>query len=155
MLPYLLRRLFNAALIFLGLSLLVYLLIYLSPADPAQVIAAQRLGGPASSEVLAQVREEYGLDQPVPMQYLRWLGQAVQGDFGYSIRTGNLVASEMACSDWFLGAAGRGGNGAGLIDRRHLWDLGSVEAGIPSRTMPFDLPGLFGSPFPTSGSRSC
>ena len=97
MLPYLLRRLFNAALIFLGLSLLVYLLIYLSPADPAQVIAAQRLGGgPASSEVLAQVQEEYGLDQPVPMQYLRWLGQAVQGDFGYSIRTGNLIASEMA-----------------------------------------------------------
>ncbi len=96
MLPYLLRRLFNAALIFLGLSLLVYLLIYLSPADPAQVIAAQRLGGPASSEVLAQVQEEYGLDQPVPMQYLRWLGQAVQGDFGYSIRTGNLIVSEMA-----------------------------------------------------------
>ena len=95
MLPYLLRRLFNAVLIFLGLSLLVYLLIYLSPADPAQVIAAQRLGGPARSEDIAQIRREYGLDQPIPLQYLRWLGQALHGDFGYSIRTDRLITSEL------------------------------------------------------------
>ncbi len=96
MLPYLLRRLFSAALIFLGLSLLVYLLIYLSPADPAQVIAAQRLGGgPARSEDIAQVRKEYGLDRPIPLQYLGWLGQALRGDFGYSIRTNRLISSEL------------------------------------------------------------
>ncbi len=95
MLPYLLGRLFSAVLIFFGLSLLVYLLIYLSPADPAQVIAAQRLGGPARSEDIAQIRKEYGLDQPIPLQYLRWLGQAVQGDFGYSIRTDRLILSEL------------------------------------------------------------
>ena len=95
MLPYLLRRLFSAALILLGLSLLVYLLIYLSPADPAQVIAAQRLGGPARSEDIAQVRKEYGLDKPIPLQYLRWLGQALRGDFGYSIRTERLIRSEL------------------------------------------------------------
>lgn len=95
MLPYLLSRLFSATLILLGLSLLVYLLIYLSPADPAQVIAGQRLMGAASSEDIAQVRREYGLDQPVPLQYLRWLGQALQGDFGYSIRTERLIRSEL------------------------------------------------------------
>ena len=95
MLPYLLGRLFSAVLIFLGLSLLVYLLIHLSPADPAQVIAAQRLGGPAGSEDIAQIRREYGLDQPVPLQYLRWLGQALRGDFGYSIRTDRLIRSEL------------------------------------------------------------
>ena len=96
MLTYLLKRLFGAVLIFLGLSLLVYLLIYLSPADPAQVIASQRLGGPARPEDVARIQREYGLDQPVPIQYLRWLGQAIQGDLGYSIRTGNLITSEMA-----------------------------------------------------------
>ena len=95
MLRYLLRRLLGAALVFLVLSQLVYLLIYLSPADPAQVIAAQRLGGVARSEDIARVREEYGLDQPVPVQYLRWLGQAAQGDFGYSIRTQGLIRSEL------------------------------------------------------------
>ena len=95
MLPYLLRRLLSAVLIFVGLSLLVYLLIYLSPADPAQVIAAQRLGGLARSEDIAQVRKEYGLDQAIPLQYLRWLGQALQGDFGYSIRTDRLITSEL------------------------------------------------------------
>lgn len=95
MLPYLLRRLFSAALILLGLSLLVYLLIYISPADPAQVIAAQRMGGPARSENIAQVRKEYGLDRPIPLQYLSWLGQAVRGDFGYSIRTERLIRSEL------------------------------------------------------------
>ena len=96
MLTYLLKRLFGAVLIFLGLSLLVYLLIYLSPADPAQVIASQRLGGPARPEDVARIQREYGFDQPVPIQYLRWLGQAIQGDLGYSIRTGNLITSEMA-----------------------------------------------------------
>ena len=95
MLPYLLRRLFSAALILLGLSLLVYLLIYLSPADPAQVIAGQRLGGPARSEDIAQVRREYGLDRPIPLQYLSWLGQALRGDFGYSVRSERLISSEL------------------------------------------------------------
>lgn len=111
MLPFLLQRLFGAALIFLGLSLLVYLLIYLSPADPAQVIATQRVGGPARSEDIAQIRKEYGLDRPIPIQYLGWLGQALQGDFGYSIRTERLIRSELPSRIGFsllLGTAAMG-----------------------------------------------
>lgn len=95
MFVYLLKRLINAGLILLGVSLLVYLLIYLSPADPAQVIASQRLGRPAQAEDVAQVRAALGLDQPILVQYLHWLGQIVRGDFGYSIRTDKLIRVEL------------------------------------------------------------
>ncbi len=95
MFTYILKRLINAGLILLGISLLVYLLIYLSPADPAQVIASQRLGQPASAEDVAHVRAAFGLDQPILVQYLRWLGQIVRGDFGYSIRTDRLIRVEL------------------------------------------------------------
>ncbi|HMQ55274.1 MAG TPA: ABC transporter permease, partial [Anaerolineae bacterium] len=96
MFVYLLKRLINAGLILLGLSFLVYLLMFLAPADPAQVIASQRLGQPAKSDDIAQVRAAFGLDQPIVMQYLRWLGQTLQGDFGYSIRTDKLIRAELS-----------------------------------------------------------
>lgn len=95
MVIYTLKRLLNAGLTLLGLSFLVYLLIYLSPADPAQVIASQRLNQPATSEDIARIRAMYGLDKPLVVQYLHWLGQTVQGDFGYSIRTNNLIRAEL------------------------------------------------------------
>lgn len=93
---YLLTRLLNSLFILVGASWLAFMLIYLAPADPAQVIAAQRLGGRPNSTQVEWVRREYGLDQPLPVQYIRWLGQMVQGDFGHSIRTGNLVGAEVA-----------------------------------------------------------
>jgi ABC-type dipeptide/oligopeptide/nickel transport system permease component len=95
MVSFLLGRLLNALFSLLGLSLLTYLLIYLAPADPAQVIAAQRIGKPPNAEQVAWVRREYGLDQPLPVQYARWLGRVLRGDFGYSIRTGNRVLDEV------------------------------------------------------------
>jgi ABC-type dipeptide/oligopeptide/nickel transport system permease component len=95
MFTYLLKRLLNAGLILLGLSFLVYLLIYLSPADPAQVIASQRLGHLAKVEDVTRIRVEYGLDRPILIQYLHWLGQTLQGDFGYSIRTDKLIRTEL------------------------------------------------------------
>lgn len=92
---YLLKRIINSILILLGVSWLVYLLIYLAPADPAQVIAGQRFGKPPKPEVIAWIRTEHGLDQPILWQYLRWLGQTLQGDLGRSIRTNELVLVEI------------------------------------------------------------
>lgn len=122
MFQYLLKRLFNAGLILLGLSFLVFLLIYLSPADPAQVIASQRLGQAAKAEDVAQIRAAFGLDQPLVRQYLRWLGQTLQGDLGYSIRTDRLIWTELPVRIGYsllLGSAALGlvlliGTGAGL-----------------------------------------
>ncbi len=108
---YFLRRLGKALIILLGVSFLVYVLIDLAPADPAQVIAAQRLGGHPNADQVAWVRQEYGLDQPLLVQYTRWAQQVLQGNWGYSIRTGNLIITEigtplrysLALALWTLG----------------------------------------------------
>lgn len=92
---YLLKRLLHAGFLLLGTTLLSYLLLYLAPADPAQVIAAQRLGGQPNPAQVAWVRQHYGLDQPWFQQYLRWLRRTLQGDFGVSIRTGQAIYEEV------------------------------------------------------------
>jgi peptide/nickel transport system permease protein len=64
-------------------SVAVWLMIYLVPGDPA----VARVGAEASPEQLAIARREIGLDQPLPVQYARWLFAAVRGDLGASIAT--------------------------------------------------------------------
>jgi len=92
---YFLRRLGKALVILIGVSFLAYVLIDLAPADPAQVIAAQRLGGHPNADQVAWVRQAYGLDQPLLVQYGRWAQQVLQGNWGYSIRTGNSITAEI------------------------------------------------------------
>lgn len=93
---YLLQRLLNSIFLLIGLSFLVYLLIYLAPADPAQIIAAQRVGGTPNADQIAWVRAEYGLDRPIWLQYGHWLQRTAAGDLGYSIRTDKAIAQELA-----------------------------------------------------------
>jgi ABC-type dipeptide/oligopeptide/nickel transport system permease component len=144
---YILKRLANSVFILLGTSLLAYLLIYLAPADPAQVIAAQRLGGRPNTDQIAWVRKEYGLDQPLLVQYLRWLQQAVQGDFGFSIRTGNLVSEEvgvalrysLALALWTLGFVVLVGVSSGVwaaLRQDSLWDQLIRLAALVSVSLP-------------------
>jgi peptide/nickel transport system permease protein len=72
-------------------SAFVFLLIQLSPVDP--VILA--LGDGAQPEKIAEMRRELGLDKPVVLQFLTWLGGAVQGDFGVSTFTHRPVVDEL------------------------------------------------------------
>ncbi len=92
---YLLTRLLHTFVLLVVATLLSYLLLYLAPGDPAQVIAAQRLGGRPNATQVAWVRQHYVLDQPWFGQYCRWLSRALHGDFGYSIRTGQLILEEI------------------------------------------------------------
>jgi peptide/nickel transport system permease protein len=96
MAAYFLRRVFQAGLMLLGLSVVVFALVYLAPADPAQVIAAHRVGDAPTPENVAYVARLYGLDQPLPVQYGRWLWHTLQGDLGYSLRTERRVVDEIA-----------------------------------------------------------
>ena len=64
-------------------SVLVFCLQQLMPGDPALVMAGEERGDP---QVLAQIRNELWLDRPLPVQYAHWLGNVVQGNFGYSWR---------------------------------------------------------------------
>jgi len=77
---FLARRLFQAVLILLGVSMITYGLLFLIPADPVRMIA----GRSATAETVASIRAQLGLDQPVPIQYLRYLGSLLQGDLGRS-----------------------------------------------------------------------
>jgi peptide/nickel transport system permease protein len=82
-LAFLVRRLVYNALVLVGVLFIVYALVFLS-GDPARAV----LPLTAPPEVVEELRRAYGFDQPVPVQFVRFLGRAVQGDFGLSTRFG-------------------------------------------------------------------
>jgi peptide/nickel transport system permease protein len=84
---YLLRRAGAALIVLLVASVVVFAGVRALPGDPALALA----GEDRSEKSLAAIREKYGLDKPVPVQYVEWLGRVVRGDFGSSSRTGLSV----------------------------------------------------------------
>lgn len=90
MLFYILRRIVATIPVMGVVALLVFSLLYLAPGDPAVIIA----GESASAEQLAKMREDMGLDEPMPVQFAKWLGKVVTGDLGTSLHSGKRV-SEM------------------------------------------------------------
>jgi peptide/nickel transport system permease protein len=78
----LLKRAGYAVIVLFALSMFVFVLFYVAPGDPARLIAGEK----ATPEILAQVRQNLGLDQPIYVQYLRFLGNAFTGDLGFSYR---------------------------------------------------------------------
>ncbi|MBI4126246.1 MAG: ABC transporter permease [Deltaproteobacteria bacterium] len=90
MVRYLLKRVFLMIPTLLGITLITFAMMHLAPGDPAALKAQQGTEQLASDqmseEILAQTRALYGLDQPLPIQYLRWLGRIATLDFGESYR---------------------------------------------------------------------
>lgn len=88
---YLLVRLYSMALSLLGLTVLVFLMLHLIPGT----VVEQMIGADAmvSQQMVEQLKRFFGLDQPWYVQYGRWLGQLLRGDFGTSWRTGKPVLS--------------------------------------------------------------
>jgi peptide/nickel transport system permease protein len=80
MAAFLIRRLIQAVMILLGVSLITFLLLYVLPADPVRQIA----GRSATAETVENIRRQLGLDQPFLVQYGRYLANLVQGDLGRS-----------------------------------------------------------------------
>lgn len=89
---YLLKRLLGLLPTLLIVALLVFGFVHLLPGDPARLAA----GPEAGPETVELVRRDLGLDLPLPRQFLRFFGHALQGDFGLSIRTKRPVATEIA-----------------------------------------------------------
>lgn len=89
---YVFRRLLGAIPLLLGISLILFTIVHLAPGGPLDMYAEN----PAvSKEALQQIAVAYGLDKPVPVQYLMWLKSMLVGDWGYSIRTGRPVFGEI------------------------------------------------------------
>ena len=92
MLVYLFRRLVYAVPIALAVGFVCFMLVQIAPGDPINAIVP----ADAPSEVVEQVRRDYGLDRPLPVQFGLWLWKVVQGDLGRSLATGRPVWSDLS-----------------------------------------------------------
>ncbi len=86
---YLGRRLLRAGLLLVGVSALCFLFTEMAPGS---FFDEMRLNPQISPETIAALRARYGLDQPLPVRYVRWMAAVVRGDFGYSIAYNTPVA---------------------------------------------------------------
>ena len=91
MLTYAIRRLLIAIPTLFGVVLLVFLMVRLAPGDPAVLLAGEF----ATPETLQAIRERYGLDRPLPEQFLLYLGALLRGDLGESARSRRPVLEEL------------------------------------------------------------
>jgi ABC-type dipeptide/oligopeptide/nickel transport system permease component len=82
MTTYILRRLVGAVAVIFGVMTISFLMVALMPGDAARMFAGPR----APEETVQRIRELWGLDQPLPVQYVRYMGRALQGDLGNSTR---------------------------------------------------------------------
>jgi peptide/nickel transport system permease protein len=90
-LRYVVRRLLLLVPILLGVSLLIFFWIRALPGSPAEALLGER----ATPQLVAQLRERYGLNKPVYQQYFAYLKATLQGDFGVSVATHRKVADEI------------------------------------------------------------
>ncbi|MGD8592752.1 MAG: ABC transporter permease, partial [Gammaproteobacteria bacterium] len=88
---YILKRLIFTIPVLLGISIIVFFIMALIPGDPALAI----LGSYATPENVAKLREEFGLDKPLLQQYIIWLTNLLQGDFGRSYSLNRPVLDEV------------------------------------------------------------
>ncbi|MGJ4940114.1 ABC transporter permease [Bradyrhizobium sp. HKCCYLS1011] len=91
MLSYVARRTVYAIPIILGVALVCFMLVHITPGDPLVAV----LPADASQELAQQLRAAYGFDRPLPVQFGLWLWRAVNGDLGNSIATGRPVLAEV------------------------------------------------------------
>ena len=87
MVSYILRRIVMLIPVLFGVTLVSFSLLHLVPGDPAEVLGGQE----ASKADIDRIRKEYGLDQPLVVQYARFVGNAMRGDLGISIQSRHPV----------------------------------------------------------------
>ncbi len=103
---YVLRRLLIAIPTLIAMSFILFMVLALAPGDPLSQFAAN----PAvPTEVRENIKRSLGLDQPVPVRYVRWLSSAVRGDLGYSfasrIPVTSLIKQRLPTTLWIVGTA--------------------------------------------------
>ena len=91
MLLYIIKRLLSVIGTMLLVSVVAFLFIHLIPGEPARLLAGEK----APQETVDRITEKLGLNQPLPVQYFKWMGGILQGDFGESYRTGRPVTEEI------------------------------------------------------------
>ncbi len=95
---YLIRRVLIMVPMFFGIALVVFLLMHLAPGDPVQIMLGGRVQ--VTEEVIRNIRTRYGLDQPLLVQYWRWVTNLLQGDLGFSYVSNQPVAALIGARFW-------------------------------------------------------
>ncbi|RLG72521.1 MAG: peptide ABC transporter permease [Methanobacteriota archaeon] len=88
---YILKRLVHTLPVLAGISIIIFIIIQLTPGDPATL----KLGERATPEQIAKLREEMGLNDPLHIQYLRYVKNILKGDLGRSYRNNEKIAREI------------------------------------------------------------
>lgn len=94
MLGLFLRRAGVAALLIVAASALTFALVAAAPGNVAALMAERAAGPNASAELIAKIADDLGLNDPLPVRYFNWLGDAARGDFGVSLRSGKPLSVE-------------------------------------------------------------
>jgi peptide/nickel transport system permease protein len=95
MTAFIIRRLIQTVVILIIVSMVVFLALRLLPGDPIVLLVSQAQLQQFSDEQLKELRHQYGLDRPIPVQYISWLGGVLHGDFGDSIIQKEPVTREI------------------------------------------------------------
>lgn len=93
MLNFFLERLLSSLITLAIAAVAVFLIVHMIPGDPVMIMLGEAAGG--DPETVARVTRELGLDKPLLTQFLHWVGNIAQGDFGTSIRSGEPVAEAL------------------------------------------------------------
>ncbi|HKA61445.1 MAG TPA: ABC transporter permease [Methylomirabilota bacterium] len=103
---YLIRRVLIMIPVLAGISLVLFTILCLAPGDPFEELATNPNVPP---EVRANLRAQFGLDDPIPVRYLRWFTSMLKGDWGFSfvsrINVGTLIMQRLPTTLWVLGLA--------------------------------------------------
>ncbi len=94
----LVSRFIDLLIVLFGVSVIVFLMIRLLPGDAVAIMLGANTE--ITPEGLAELKSRLGLDKPILLQYIHWVGDALQGDFGTSIWTGRPVLSEISTNIW-------------------------------------------------------
>jgi dipeptide transport system permease protein len=150
MVRFALTRIAMAVPTFLGITVLAFFLIRLVPGDPIETMAGERGIDPARHE---QLRREFGLDQPLFVQYSRYVGRVLHGDLGRSMITRAAVLSEFAalfpatvelalCAMLFALIVGLPAGIVAAVRRNSVFDHGVMGAALTGYSMPIFWWGL-------------
>jgi peptide/nickel transport system permease protein len=153
MTQYIVRRLLINIPVLVGITLIVFALFALIPGDPTAYYINPELG--ANPAMLARMRAQLGLDDPLPIRYAKWLGQTLTGDFGFRIKNGDPVLQaiwlRLQATFMLAGAALIIGVLVGVslgvftaLRQYSIWDYSLSGLSFVGVSMPAFITGLFG-----------
>lgn len=133
---FVLRRLLHTLPVLVLASLVVFSMLHLVPGDPVEIMVGAAFQGRVPEDAIQRIRVDLGLDQPLPIQYLRWAGNAVRGDFGTSYTRNRPVIDvigerlpstlELAAAAGLISAVLGLGLGLAAALKRGTWIDGAV-----------------------------